>query len=282
MPLTVPAPSKPIRAHAEPLTKEAFAPFGTAISNPSDPSAAISANQGSALKYVDVSPLLNFYDQSPSQEKSSAAMNMFVCSTRQLEDSKDGKTREFKVEILERHPFTTQTFSPLGLSKDDATKFLVLVAPSLPLSERDIGMAVPWSSGNTGVKLPGRGLPDLSKIKAFLADGNQAVTYAAGTWHAPMVVLGEKEVPFVVTQFVNGVGEEDCQEVVWEGDVKVSVPMPKKMRRAEKSKRTKEMKEGNSGLWTLKTEGIESVVTDRLGENGKIAIHGGMDGKAKL
>lgn len=29
-----------------------------------------------------------------------------------------------------------------------------------------------------------------------------------------MVVLGRKEVPFVVVQFRNGMGEEDCEEVV--------------------------------------------------------------------
>lgn len=208
-------------------------------------------------------------------------MNMFVCSPRQLGESKDGKSREFKVEMLERHPFTTQTFSPLGLLKDDATKFLVIVAPSLPLSERDIGMAVPRSAGNTGVKLPGRGLPDLSKIRAFLADGSQAVTYAAGTWHAPMVVLGSQDVSFVVTQFVNGVGEEDCQEVVWDGNIKVPVPTPKVQEK--KGERVNEMNGlvDNFGLWT-KEKSVESVVTDRLGEEGKRAIHGDKSGASKL
>jgi len=38
------------------------------------------------------------------------------------------------------------------------------------------------------------------------------VTYGPGTWHAPMVVLGEKPVEFVVVQYANGVASEDCQE----------------------------------------------------------------------
>ena len=42
------------------------------------------------------------------------------------------------------------------------------------------------------------------------------MTYGAGTWHAPMVVLGDRRVDFVVTQFVNGVPEDDCQEVLVE------------------------------------------------------------------
>ena len=47
-----------------------------------------------------------------------------------------------------------------------------------------------------------------------MANGNQAVTYGAGTWHAPMVVIGERPIDFVVVQFANDVGIEDCQEIV--------------------------------------------------------------------
>lgn len=59
-------------------------------------------------------------------------------------------------------------------------------------------------------------MPDLRQIRAFLARGNQAVTYGSGTWHAPMVVLGETDVEFVVVQYANGVDNEDCQEVMLE------------------------------------------------------------------
>lgn len=38
------------------------------------------------------------------------------------------------------------------------------------------------------------------------------VTYGVGTWHAPMVVVGER-VDFVVVQHVSGRVGEDCQEV---------------------------------------------------------------------
>lgn len=55
--------------------------------------------------------------------------------------------------------------------------------------------------------------PDLCNLKAFVAHGGQAVTYAVGTWHAPMVVLGKGRVDFVVTQFVSGFPDEDCEEV---------------------------------------------------------------------
>lgn len=63
--------------------------------------------------------------------------------------------------------------------------------------------------------LPGAGLPDLTRARAFVATAEQAVTYGAGTWHAPMVALGEPgtALDFVVVQFANGVDVEDCQLV---------------------------------------------------------------------
>ena len=98
---------------------------------------------------------------------------------------------------MERHPYTTQTFTPLGLSPDDTeTSYLVVVAPTDPATD----------------------LPDVAHIKAFMARGSQAVTYGVGTWHAPMIVVGKDDVSFVVTQFVNGVAEDDCQEIEFEAD----------------------------------------------------------------
>ena len=156
---------------------------------------------------------------------------MFVCAPRTLLprqlNSTDGV---FPVEILERHPFTTQTFIPLGLSSSEANKarYLVVVAPSLPPSSADEYWPVPAVTANSG-PLPGRGLPDLRKIRAFIADGSQAVTYGAGTWHAPMVAIGKNPISFVVVQFANGVGIEDCQEVVWKGGDGngICAPVPK-------------------------------------------------------
>lgn len=61
-------------------------------------------------------------------------------------------------------------------------------------------------------------MPDLKNLRAFIANGNQAVTYGAGTWHAPMVVIGARPIDFVVVQFANDVGIEDCQEIVLKPD----------------------------------------------------------------
>ena len=70
----------------------------------------------------------------------------------------------------------------------------------------------------------------MTNIKGFLARGSQAVTYGVGTWHAPMIVVGKQEVVFLVTQFTNGIADDDCQEVAFEageaGGFTISVPSP--------------------------------------------------------
>jgi ureidoglycolate lyase len=237
----------------QPLTQDAFAEFGTVIENPvnatgrSQQPKVVKANQGSALKYMDVSHVSNFYHLAPSGKPARAIMNMFVCSPRQLQPNSSGsditqeQTSKFPVQILERHPFTPQTFIPLGLSAVDATTaYLVIVAPTCRTKERplpypqhvpkqqrswteifsrtqppSVDNSVPLSSESSPEpQLPkGPGEPDLTRACAFLANGLQAVTYGPGTWHAPMVVLGAKAIDFVVVQFANDVGLEDCQEV---------------------------------------------------------------------
>lgn len=229
----------------EKLSQDSFSPFGTVIQNPAPrlipsvkirstdiPANAVQANQGSALKYLDVTHMKNLYGTAPSKVESKAVMNMFVCAPRKLlpnQNSGSSAAQEyFAVEILERHPFTPQTFIPLALSASasEQTRYLVIVAPSLPPSPADETLPAPAPPSTEF--LPGRGLPDLKRIQAFIADGSQAVTYGAGTWHAPMVVVGIKAIDFVVVQFANGVGIEDCQEVLLDsskgGKIMVAVP----------------------------------------------------------
>jgi ureidoglycolate lyase len=236
------------------LCQDSFSKFGTVIENPNPdlvpspclkqlPQNAVQANQGSALKYLDVTSMLDFYNSTPSMTGSKAVMNMFVCAPRALLSIPDSLSSEglFPVNILERHPFTTQTFIPLGLSPKEQSeaRYLVIVAPSLPPSEEDCLLPVP-STLSHGIRLPGRRLPDLTRLQAFLANGAQAVTYGAGTWHAPMVAIGKKPIAFVVAQFANGVELEDCQEVVWDDEansgIKIAVPRVDNASFTEKSK----------------------------------------------
>lgn len=270
MPPQVTAPN--LQVAVQRLEPHAFSPFGTVIQNPEHTHAAspthynvVSANQGSALKYTDVSHLTNYYPLAPSRKPAKAIMNMFVCSPRELhaiaDDAEEhqctapndepvtARKQMFPIRILERHPFTPQTFIPTGLSPNDrTTAYLVIVAPTLPATSgkpavRDAPYPVqaptyrdslsrifskarpspftntkdPPSAGSSfqpGVQKPkGPGGPDLTQIQAFIADGSQSVTYGPGTWHAPMVVLGTNSVDFVVIQYANGVALEDCQEI---------------------------------------------------------------------
>lgn len=199
-------------------------------------------------------------------------MNMFVCAPRNLrphepsqslpsswgdldlDDDEDGngdyERQLLDIGILERHPFTTQTFIPMGLSPSERhTQYLVIVAPTLPASasKRHTGRPPPYptpkierkksikdifararpspysteaipppssfSRLHPSARPKGPGLPDLKNLRAFVAMGTQAVTYGAGTWHAPMIVVGDRSIDFVVVQFANDVGIEDCQEI---------------------------------------------------------------------
>lgn len=284
MPTSMPSPS--IRVPIELLTPTAFHQFGTVIENPATststklpipqripPPDAVSANQGFATKYLDVTHMSNLYSLAPSKKPAKAVMNMFVCSPRNLrshepsmsmpsswgdldfDDDEDGNGSLAKqlldILILERHPFTTQTFIPMGLSQQDRhTQYLVIVAPTLPASasKRHTGRPPPYptpqpqrsksirdifararprpysvdaappssqfSRLNPSARPKGPGLPDLRNLRAFVASGSQAVTYGVGTWHAPMIVIGDRPIDFVVVQFANEVGIEDCQEII--------------------------------------------------------------------
>ncbi|BCR90753.1 ureidoglycolate hydrolase [Aspergillus chevalieri] len=238
--ILTPAPS-PLRLSPKPLTPDSFAPFGSAIISPlphdlvSPPSLSslqqqhgtptpVLANQSTAIKYSPVSPLQNEYSGSPSGQPSSARMSMFCCFPRELRHTSNAAL--FDVRILERHPYTTQTFTPLNSVGEDQhianePLYLVIVAPTLKGQTAAAIVKNPTTRIAESVTITDP--PDLSKVKAFVARRGQAVTYGAGTWHAPMVVLGKRRVDFVVVQFANGVAEEDCQEVAFEEGIEVEV-----------------------------------------------------------
>lgn len=225
--------TEPLSITAEPLTRAVFAPFGDVIANPRPesrpsntppeaiahselPYGAVSANQGSAIQYRAIASMRDLYGSAPSQKAGTPRMTMFVCGARTLV-SRDGEEEKdnFEVKVLERHPFTSQTFIPL--TADTTKRYLVIVAPTLDAADREGGgeEVLPAPEG-TG--LPGRGLPDVRGLRAFVASGEQAVTYAAGTWHAPMVALGptDSTIDFIAVQFANDIPVEDCQEVTFE------------------------------------------------------------------
>ncbi|PGG97030.1 hypothetical protein GX51_07529 [Blastomyces parvus] len=285
-------PAANITIRPSPLTLSSFHPFGTAISsplpatltrappasslsslprtdsNPPDPPVPILANQSTALKYSPISVFQNNYGQCKGAEdqgkrkEGEPRMSMFSCFPRALRRG-GGHGRKpggglFDVRILERHPYTTQTFIPLGVpsgldrkrpdngnnalstgarnKNDDSNNdnpvpsYLVIVAPSL---HGQTAQATVVNAQGRKEQVLIRDPPDLRNMKAFIAHGGQAVTYGAGTWHAPMVVVGRRRVDFVVVQFANGVAEDDCQEVAFRDGIVVDVDVDVDIREME-------------------------------------------------
>ncbi|CAI7578298.1 unnamed protein product [Penicillium pancosmium] len=203
----------------EPLSPASFAQFGTAIQSPlpRDLSVAVQpsslppnphtptpilANQNSALKFSPISPMLDNYKNGPSGAPSETRLTMFCCFPRKLRSitaTNQPEKEAFDVGNGEEEPV-----------------FLVVVAPTLKGETAT-------AKNDAGETITIRDPPDLRNAKAFVGRGGQSVTYAAGTWHAPMVVLGPRRVDFVVVQHVNGVDDEDCQEAAFGEGINVDL-----------------------------------------------------------
>lgn len=126
---------------AEPLTPEAFAPFGSVISpdhlGKDGKSNSAAANQGTAVKFIQVSASESHYSKAPSGKvPAHTNWNLFRCSPpMHLMTAVEGSPEkvEYLSKVLERHPFSTQTFLPLGRAKDQQG-FLVIVSLKDPKS----------------------------------------------------------------------------------------------------------------------------------------------------
>jgi ureidoglycolate lyase len=115
---------------AEPLSVEAFAPFGDVIS--AGLRVGASANQGTATRFDWCTELMN------ARPGAKANLAMFRSVAKQL---------PFSVELLEHHPFSTQAFVPMV-----CTQYLVCVAPTLGHGGPDV------SGLRAFVCVPGQGV----------------------------------------------------------------------------------------------------------------------------
>lgn len=200
-----------VLASAEPLTISSFAPFGSIIS-PNEEVAKLddsakNANQGTAIKILQVSKI-----EKGLPFQNAPNWNLFRCFPqshlkRSFQDSNVGCASiiNHPIRVLEKHPHSSQTFLPMGRLETEIS-YLVVVA----LEERNTAK------------------PDLSTLKAFTCKGNQAVTYGAGIWHAPMIVLGQLNyVDFGVLIYEvldQNCPQEDCVEEHYaETDIAISL-----------------------------------------------------------
>jgi ureidoglycolate lyase len=143
----------------EPLTIEAYAPFGDVLAAAPGGEAGKVVNQGHARRHDRLVSLANL------RPGATANVCVFRCSPR--------PPLTLVVELLERHPASTQLFIPMG-----ARRYLTLVAL-------------------------GGDAPDLGTLRAFLCSGLQGVSYRPGVWHHPLIALDE------ATDFACVVHEDD-------------------------------------------------------------------------
>lgn len=136
---------------AEPLTAAAFAPFGDVIETPAGEGE--DANSGTGRRWRDVTRI-DAVEQSGEVDAS-----IYRAFARDL---------PLTVDMLERHPLSSQLFLPLG-----GRPFLVIVAEG------------------------GGDRPAIGKVRAFLTNGAQGVNYARSVWHHPLIAI-LKDTEFLV------------------------------------------------------------------------------------
>ncbi|KAF9202286.1 Allantoicase [Haplosporangium sp. Z 27] len=188
-----------ISIQAEPISKEAFEPWGQVVEVPLYDPNAIKVNQGTAQKFSDVgyfanwrSPALNHEAITKSTRKSldKVAPSEVVTATANLaifQCYKPIENPEIGVKLLERHPYSSQLFVPMG---GDGNGGYVIVVAKDRLSD---------------------GKPDLGTLKAFTVKNSQGVNYKANVWHHPMIVT-ERPVTFLTITHESGVRKDDCEE----------------------------------------------------------------------
>ncbi|KDR75198.1 hypothetical protein GALMADRAFT_249162 [Galerina marginata CBS 339.88] len=174
-----------------PLTSEEFVPFGQVIqayseTNPKRSVIRVTpANGGTAEKFHKLSLLTSTY---PAEVGPTTGISVYRCQP--LQDISDGVT---VLKTLERHPFTSQAFIPMGPGggeglDEPADSYLVVVA-------------------HNGVD----DRPDMKTLKAFVASAAQGISYNAGIWHQPMTVLARSlDLACVETQIGDG-SIMDCE-----------------------------------------------------------------------
>lgn len=156
---------------AEPLTHEAFLPFGDVIETDDRPYRLI--NQGSARRYHALASV----EVAKPADGDRAVISIFRAQTIKT---------PLPIRMLERHPLGSQAFVPLL-----GRPFLVVVAPPTDPTIND-------------------DKPQLDLIRAFITNGRQGINYKRGTWHHPVLALGEGEDDMLV---VDREGEgNNCDE----------------------------------------------------------------------
>ena len=147
----------------QPLTKDAFAAYGDVI-EANNESQHFAINYGCTERYHDLAQI------DVNQQGGKALVSIFRSRPKQ---------QPIKIELMERHPLSSQAFMPLSNNP-----YLVVVAPAGEFNQK--------------------------AIIAFIAQHDQGVNYHAGTWHHFSLALNEQSDFLVIDRGGKG---DNCDEV---------------------------------------------------------------------
>jgi len=133
-----------------PLTDAAFAPFGAIVQAPAE------------------AGVRNFYTEWLGSERAGMTPRLHVNKVM-------ASALPCSIDLLERHPYSSQIFIPL-----DVSRYIVVVAPET----------------------------DITSVQAFLAPGNVGIVYRAGVWHAGARVL-DRAGSFAVIMWRNDSADDE-------------------------------------------------------------------------
>jgi len=153
----------------QPLTAKSFAPFGDMIATGENPQ---SINYGQTERHHDLAAI------DTAANGGRTLVNIFRSTPLPA---------PIKIEVMERHPLSSQAFMPLS-----DNPYLVVVAP--------------------------KGDFDESKIMVFLASADQGVNYHVGTWHHYSLALDGISDFLVIDRGGDG---DNCDEVKLENPLTI-------------------------------------------------------------
>ncbi|KAG0324685.1 Allantoicase [Dissophora globulifera] len=169
-----------------PITPENFVRWGQVVRLPDVDPNAVQVNQGTAQKFSHLAEFVNLRpaltdtaNPNPSLTPATANIAIFKCH-------QPVATAQFEIKLLERHPYSSQMFMPMG--GDGNGRYVVVTAEN---GEDD--------------------KPVLSTLQAFRCDSSVGINYKPNVWHHPMIVV-EKPVQFMTITHESGVALEDCEE----------------------------------------------------------------------
>ncbi|KAF9166024.1 Allantoicase [Actinomortierella ambigua] len=166
-----------------PITNENFERWGQVVRLPDADPNAVQVNQGTAQKFSHLAKIVNTRSAEAVEKHglkpAEANVAIFKCY-------KPVETAMFGIRLLERHPYSSQMFLPMG--GDGNGSYVVVCAEN---GEDD--------------------KPILATMQAFRCDNTLGINYRPNVWHHPMIVI-EKPVQFMTFTHESGVALEDCEE----------------------------------------------------------------------